>query len=148
MNILLLNGPNLNLLGEREPSIYGTTTLSEIEEMVTTKASALGAQVRAYQSNHEGVLIDKIQSERTWLDALIINPGALTHYSYALRDAVSAVAKPVVEVHLSDLNMREEFRRFSVFADLPNVTRIMGRGAAGYSDALDQLISSSGTTHP
>jgi 3-dehydroquinate dehydratase-2 len=140
MNILVLNGPNLNLLGEREPEVYGATTLNDIEQMLTEEARAFGAELRFLQSNHEGVLIDKLHEERQWLDAIIMNPGAFTHYSYALRDAVAALAKPMIEVHLSDLSKREEFRRFTVFEGLPNVRRIMGRGAQGYLNALRLLV--------
>lgn len=142
MIILVLHGPNLNLLGEREPHIYGTTTLEEINTQLVANASAKGAELIATQSNHEGVLIDLIHAYRKTAAALIINPGAFTHYSYAIRDAIAAFAKPTVEVHLSDLSTREEFRQKSVLDGLANVTRIMGRGAQGYYDALDHLIAS------
>ena len=142
MIILVLHGPNLNLLGEREPHIYGTTTLEEINTKLVANASAMGAELIATQSNHEGVLIDLIHAYRKSAAALIINPGAFTHYSYAIRDAIAAFAKPTVEVHLSDLSTREEFRQKSVLDGLANVTRIMGRGAQGYYDALDHLIAS------
>ena len=141
MNILLLNGPNLNLLGEREPEIYGKTTLAEIELDVQEACDKVGDSLRTFQSNHEGALIDKIQSERAWADALIFNPGAFTHYSYALRDAIAGWKKLTVEVHLSDLNKREEFRRHSVFEGLANVRRIMGKGPAGYLEAHALLHS-------
>ncbi len=140
MNILVLNGPNLNLLGERESSIYGTVTLAEIIAMLEEESGKLGVQLRCFQSNHEGELIDKMHEERKWMDALIMNPAALTHYSFALRDAVATVNKPMIEVHLSDLTKREEFRRFSVFDGLENVRRIMGRGAQGYVNALRLLV--------
>jgi 3-dehydroquinate dehydratase-2 len=140
MNILVLNGPNLNLLGEREPEIYGTTTLNDIEQMLEQEAGKFGVSLRFFQSNHEGALIDKLHDERKWMDAAIMNPGALAHYSYALRDAVSSVNKPMVEVHLTDLLNREEFRRFSVFSGLPRVRCIMGRGPQGYVNALRLLI--------
>lgn len=142
MIILVLHGPNLNLLGEREPHIYGTTTLEEINRQLVAHASAKGAELIATQSNHEGVLIDLIHAYRKTAAALIINPGAFTHYSYAIRDAIAAFAKPTVEVHLSDLSTREEFRQKSVLDGLANVSRIMGRGAQGYYDALDHLIAS------
>jgi 3-dehydroquinate dehydratase II len=141
MNILVLHGPNLNLLGEREPEIYGTTTLDEINSALKKKVQDLDASVRSFQSNHEGVLIDRLQEERKWMDALVINPGALTHYSYALRDAIAGIAKPFVEVHLSDLDQREEFRRLSVFDGLPKRHRIMGKGLQGYLEALDYLMA-------
>ena len=140
MNILVLNGPNLNLLGEREPEIYGTVTLSDIEQMLDLEAEKFGVSLRFFQSNHEGALVDKLHDERKWMDAIIMNPGALAHYSYVLRDAVSTVNKPMVEVHISDLLKREEFRRFSVFSGLPKVRCIMGRGPQGYVNALRLLI--------
>ena len=139
MNILVLNGPNLNLLGEREPEIYGTTTLDEILERMHTRASALGATLKTFQSNHEGAIIDKIHEERKWMDAMIMNPGALTHYSYALRDAIASVKKRTIEVHLSDPSAREAFRRVSVFEGLHEVERIAGQGARGYELALERL---------
>ncbi len=140
-NILILHGPNLNLLGEREPAIYGTTTLTEIN----THLFSLKDQndLRIFQSNHEGVLIDYIHQFRKWADAIIINPGALTHYSYALRDALAAFVKPVIEVHLSDITKRESFRHHSVLEGLPNCSRILGKGAAGYYEALQSLIHQS-----
>src|SRR5689334_2514048 len=103
MNILILHGPNLNLLGEREPEIYGSQTLEDINSELKQRAERLKAEVRIGQSNHEGVLIDRIHESRKWADALIINPGAFTHYSYALRDAIAAFNKPTIEIHLSDL---------------------------------------------
>jgi 3-dehydroquinate dehydratase-2 len=139
MNILVLHGPNLNLLGEREPEIYGSMTLDQIDAELKRQGTMLGAIVKTGQSNHEGVLIDLIQENRKWADALIINPGAFTHYSYALRDAIAALGKPTIEVHLSDLTAREEFRKFSVLEGLQNVMRIMGKGASGYYEALDKL---------
>ncbi|MBS1903317.1 MAG: 3-dehydroquinate dehydratase [Bacteroidetes bacterium] len=141
MNILILHGPNLNLLGEREPEVYGHDTLADINERLYRIAAELGVGVRAFQSNHEGVLVDLIHQFRKWADAIIMNPGAYTHYSYALRDAIAAFAKPLTEVHLSDLSKRESFRQRSVFEGLPNVTRIMGKGAAGYEEALRTLAA-------
>jgi len=140
MNILVLHGPNLNLLGEREPLIYGFQTLDDIYRLLEAEAAMFNVQLRFLQSNHEGELIDKLHSERKWLDAIIMNPGALAHYSFSLRDAVSAVNKPMVEVHLSDLSQREEFRRHTVFEDLMNVRIIMGRGPQGYVNALRLLV--------
>jgi len=139
MNILVLNGPNLNLLGEREPQIYGTATLTDIEKLLREEAEHFNADLKFQQSNHEGVLIDAIHNERRWMHGLIMNPGALAHYSYSLRDAVAAVNKPMIEVHLSDLSQREEFRRHSVFQGMPNVRLIMGRGIQGYLSALRLL---------
>ena len=141
LNLLLLNGPNLNLLGEREPAVYGTTTLAQLETLVTARAQELGATVRAYQSNHEGALIDKLHEARKWSQGCIFNPGAYTHYSYALRDAISSVPQlRVVEVHLSDLLKREPFRHVSVISDVV-AHRIMGKGVAGYLEAVEWLVS-------
>ena len=139
MNILILHGPNLNLLGEREPHIYGTTTLWEINAALRSEAT--GHHLAIHQSNVEGKLIDFIHEYRKWADGLIINPGALTHYSYSLRDAIASYTKPTMEVHLSDISKREEFRRFSVLEGLTNVERIMGLGAKGYSEALLLLLN-------
>lgn len=139
MNILVLHGPNLNLLGEREPEIYGLATLADINLMLEIEARKFGVELKTLQSNHEGALIDCIHAERKWMDALIMNPGALAHYSWSLRDAVAAVDKPMVEVHLTDLSKREEFRRHTVFEGLPNVRLIMGRGPQGYINALRLL---------
>ena len=138
MNILLLNGPNLNLLGEREPEIYGTTTLAELEQMVQARAQALGHTVRAFQSNPEGALIDQLHQSRHWADGVIFNPGAFTHYSYALRDAVAATKLRVVEVHLSDITRREPWRRVSVLEEVC-AHRVLGKGVAGYVEALEWL---------
>jgi 3-dehydroquinate dehydratase-2 len=139
MNILVLHGPNLNLLGERDPEIYGCATLDEINADLQRKADAVHVALRIFQSNHEGSLIDHIHQERKWADALIINPGAFTHYSYALRDAIEAFGKPAIEVHLSDIMKREEFRKHSVLDGLTKVNRIMGKGAEGYYEALEVL---------
>lgn len=140
MNILILHGPNLNLLGEREPEIYGSTTLDQINAELRRKAHELNSEVKISQSNHEGNLIDGIHENRKWTEGLIINPGAFTHYSYALRDAIAALGKPTIEVHLSDLSAREEFRKFSVLDGLKNITRIMGKGAEGYYEALEIIV--------
>jgi 3-dehydroquinate dehydratase type II len=140
MKILILHGPNLNLLGEREPEIYGRGTLDDVNWMIEEEARKFGVELKCFQSNHEGTLIDRLHEERKWFDAIIMNPGALAHYSWSLRDAVAAVGKPMVEVHLSDLTTREEFRRHSVFEGLPNVRIIMGRGPQGYINALRILV--------
>jgi 3-dehydroquinate dehydratase II len=134
--ILLLNGPNLNLLGEREPVLYGATTLRDIERMVTETCAAYGREVRCYQSNHEGALIDRI--EQRDYDAIVINPGALTHTSYALHDALIGAECPSVEVHISDILSREAWRRVSVITPVVS-HRIMGRGWRGYLEAIDFL---------
>ena len=139
MNILLLNGPNLNLLGEREPEIYGKTTLPEVEQMVQARARELGHAVRAFQSNHEGALIDELHQARRWANGVIFNPGAFTHYSYALRDAIASTRLRVVELHISDITKREEFRRVSVIEDVC-AHRIVGKGIAGYLEALEWLV--------
>jgi len=129
----------LNLLGEREPEIYGTTTLAELEQMVQARAQALGHTVRALQSNHEGALIDELHQSRHWADGVIFNPGAFTHYSYALRDAIAATKLRVVEVHLSDITRREPWRRVSVLEEVC-AHRVMGKGTAGYLEALEWLV--------
>lgn len=136
---LLLNGPNLNMLGIREPGIYGTDTLESIEDEFCRHAEANGAYAECFQSNHEGELIDRIHAAYGQFDGIVYNPGAHTHYSYALRDAVASIDVPVVEVHISDINSREEFRRISVIAPVC-VAQISGRGRRGYIDALDILM--------
>jgi 3-dehydroquinate dehydratase-2 len=143
MNVLLLNGPNLNLLGEREPEIYGTTTLAELEQLLHKRARELGAEVRAFQSNHEGELIDELHQSRRWANGVIFNPGAFTHYSYALRDAIVATKLRVVEVHLSDITKREAWRRVSVLEEVC-AHRVLGKGVAGYLEALEWLAQPRG----
>ncbi len=139
MRILLINGPNLNTLGQREPAIYGSTTLSEIEARVRQRATELGAEIIAFQSNTEGDILDFVQRESANADGLLINPGALTHYSLALRDAMEAAKLPFVEVHISNIYAREEFRHHSVLADLA-VGQVSGLGWRGYLAALESLV--------
>ncbi len=135
IRILVLNGPNLNLLGEREPDVYGAARLGDIEAALTSLAEELGVEVTFFQSNHEGALIDALQEARKSCDAAVLNPGAFTHYSYALRDAVSAIPIPVIECHLSNIHAREEFRRVSVIAPAC-AGQISGLGVTSYMLAL------------
>ncbi len=139
MKILLIHGPNLNLLGKRNRDLYGDKTLPELEAIVTQRARELGASVKVYQSNHEGALIDFIQEEALKADGIIINPGALTHYGLSLRDALEDSNLPIIEVHLSDIHSREEWRNKSVIEDLARA-QICGLGWQGYIDAIDLLV--------
>ncbi len=138
--VLVLDGPNLNLLGERSPHIYGRQTLAEVRALLAEHARTRGVELEFFQSNHEGALIDRLHEARHRVQGVVINPGALTHYSYALRDAIEAVGLPAVEVHLSDLHAREEFRRISVIAPVC-IAQVSGRGAQSYLEGLDRLIS-------
>ena len=141
-NILVLHGPNLNLLGEREPEVYGTTTLAQIDAMIRAEARRLGASIKAFQRNGEGQLIDLLHKHRRWADGVLINPGAYTHYSYALRDAVASVAKPCVEIHLSDIKERakkEAFRGLSVFEGV-RVGLVAGLGPRSYIEGLRLIV--------
>jgi len=139
MRILIVNGPNLNLLGVREPDVYGGRTMRDLIAEIRRHAVIRGVKVSFVQSNHEGRLIDVIQRRRLRVDGIVINPGALTHYSYALRDCIKAVGVPTVEVHLSDIRSREEFRKTSVTADVC-IRQICGKGFAGYLEAVDELV--------
>ncbi|KWX21321.1 3-dehydroquinate dehydratase [Mycolicibacterium wolinskyi] len=136
--LLLVNGPNLNLLGTRQPEIYGSTTLADIEHSVTELAAELGFDVRTVQSNHEGELIDAIHAARTDCAGIIINPGAYSHTSVAIPDALTAVERPVVEVHLSNIHRREAFRHHSYVSAVAEVV-IAGAGPAGYEYAVRYL---------
>lgn len=137
--LLLVNGPNLNLLGTREPEIYGTETLADVERIASIAAAEHGYEVRAVQSNHEGVLIDAIHAARADCAAIVINPGGLTHTSVVLRDALAGVALPVAEVHISDVYAREEFRHHSYVRDVAAV-HVVGEGVAGYATAVRLLV--------
>lgn len=135
--LLLLNGPNLNLLGTREPAVYGATTLADIEQAAAQQAQAAGASIACFQSNHEGALIDRIHAAREeGVDAIVINPGGLTHTSVALRDALAAVAIPFVEVHISNIHQREAFRHHSYLSAIARGV-ICGLGPDGYRFAID-----------
>lgn len=140
MQILVLHGPNLNLLGVREPQVYGTTTLEQINTALSQRAALRGATLSAFQSNHEGALIDRVHAARTdGTTFIVINPGAYTHTSVALRDAFAGVAIPFIEVHLSNVHRREPFRHHSYFSDLAEGV-IVGLGALGYQLALDAAL--------
>ncbi len=141
MSILVLHGPNLNLLGTREPAIYGATTLAQIDANLRELAAKAGAKLESFQSNHEGALIDRVHAARTdGTTFVIINPGAYTHTSVALRDAFAGVGIPFIEVHLSNVHRREPFRHHSYFSDLA-VGVIVGLGADGYRYALDAALA-------
>jgi 3-dehydroquinate dehydratase-2 len=139
MHLLLLHGPNLNMLGRREPAIYGSTTLDEINAALQEQAGAAGATLTVVQSNHEGVLVDTLQAHWGRIDGIIINPGALTHYGLSLRDVLAAMDVPIVEVHLSNVYAREAFRHTSVVAPIAT-GQIAGLGWRGYALALQWLV--------
>lgn len=141
MKILVIHGPNLNMLGRREPDIYGRMTLAEIDRALMERAMAAGVTLLTLQSNHEGALIDFLQTEGWECDGIIINPGALTHYGLALRDALASLRAPIVEVHLSNVYKRESFRHTSVVAPVAT-GQIAGLGWRGYLLALDWLLAS------
>lgn len=140
MKILVINGPNLNMLGIREPKIYGSATYNDLVFQIEEAASRLNVEVEFFQSNHEGALVDKIQSAYNNFDGIIINPGAYTHTSIALLDAVKSVGIPTVEVHISDPDTREEFRKTS-YIRLACIATIKGKGFLGYTEALELLAS-------
>ena len=137
--ILMINGPSLNMLGVREPDVYGRETLAALEERVATYARSRGVEFDSFQSNHEGAIIDRLHQAHGVFDGIVYNPGAHTHYSYALRDAVAAIDVPVVEVHISNISLREDFRRISVIAPVC-VAQVKGMGFAGYERAVDILL--------
>ena len=136
---LVLNGPNLNLLGERQPDLYGSATLEDIVKKLHGHAEDLGVQITHVQSNHEGELIEALHDARRWAAGVIINPAALTHYSYAIRDAIASTDLPAVEVHLTDISKREDWRCISVTRDVC-IDQIAGHGGEGYLMALDRLL--------
>jgi 3-dehydroquinate dehydratase-2 len=142
-NILLLNGPNLNLLGTREPAVYGSTSLADVERSAAAQAAAAGVRLASFQSNHEGALIDRIHAARhEGVDMIVINPGGLTHTSVALRDALAGVAIPFIEVHISNVHAREAFRHASFLSPLA-LGVICGLGVAGYRLAIDFALKNS-----
>lgn len=139
MRIVVLNGVNLDVLGRRDPELYGGMTLSELETQIYQWASGLGCTVRCRQTNHEGEFVDWCHDALDWADGVVGNAGAWTHYSWAIRDAVALFTVPFVEVHLSDIDSREEWRRFSVLEGLP-AARFVGKGPEGYREALEFLV--------
>lgn len=144
MKILVLNGPNLNMLGTREPAIYGSGTYDDLQQMIRTHAEKCGVEVLFYQSNHEGALVDAIQQAYfDGVDGIVFNPGAYTHTSVALLDALKTVGIPTVEVHLSNVAKREDFRQIS-YVRAACVATVMGKGVAGYTEALDILAKGAG----
>ncbi|MCK5342834.1 MAG: type II 3-dehydroquinate dehydratase [Candidatus Heimdallarchaeota archaeon] len=140
MNILVINGPNLNLLGKREPDIYGSETLDDIQLWLREQPEIAAMELQFFQSNHEGALIDALHENMNWADGILINPGAFTHYSYAIRDAIAAVNIPTVEVHLSDIYNREDFRKISVIKPVC-IKQICGLGKTGFLEGLKVLLN-------
>ena len=139
MQVVVLNGANLNAIGDRDPALYGGISYSELETRIYGWGRELGCSVRCLQTNSEGQFIDWCHEARRYAEGVIVNPGAWTHYSYAIRDAIELFAVPVVEVHLSDIEQREEWRRVSVIADVVT-QRVIGKGPDGYREALDFLM--------
>ena len=139
MQVVVLNGVNLDVLARRDAALYGGMSLSELETRIYDWASVLGCHVRCRQTNHEGEFVDWCHDALDWADGVIVNPGAWTHYSYAIRDALELFDAPIVEVHLSNIEEREEWRRHSVVADLASL-RVIGKGPDGYREALEFLV--------
>ena len=139
MNILIIHGPNLHLLGQRNPALYGHVTLKQLNALLKTRAARLKVRLRCFQSNHEGKIIDLLTAHARWADALIINPAAYTHYSYAIRDAIEALGLPAVEVHLTDISKREPFRKLSVIKPVC-AAQFKGEGQASYLKALEYCL--------
>ena len=139
MKLSVLHGPNLNLLGEREPGVYGLATLADVDAALRSEAEALGVEVEVYQSNHEGALIDRVQESARWAAGFVVNAGGYTHTSVALRDALAAVGRPFVEVHVSNVHGREAFRRESLLAPIA-LAVVSGFGADSYTLALRGLV--------
>ena len=146
MKILIINGPNINFLGIREKGIYGTTDYEGLLQMIGEKGKKSGCDIEVFQSNHEGAIIDRIQDAYyDGTEGIIINPGAYTHYSYAIRDALASVTMPKIEIHISDITNREPFRQVSVTKDACDA-QIYGRGLTGYLDAVDFILGTNGKT--
>lgn len=139
MKILVINGPNLNMLGVREPDIYGRTTYADVQKIIADHCEQRGVEVEVFQSNHEGAIVDKIQAAYDNADGIVINPAAYTHTSVAILDALKSVALPAVEVHISDVTKREDFRQIS-YAGMTCFEHIIGKGIEGYLIAIDALI--------
>ena len=140
MNILVINGPNLNLLGEREPELYGTESLEDIMKWLQKSTEGSKHSFKCFQSNHEGELINFIHNERSWAEGILINPAAFTHYSIAIRDAISAIKLPAVEIHISDIHSREDFRKISVIKPVC-IGQVCGLGKNSYIKGLNLLIN-------
>lgn len=140
MKLLVINGPNINMLGIREPSVYGNDTYEDLKKKILAYAESIGAETELFQSNSEGAIVDKIQQAYNVFDAIIINPAAYTHTSVAILDALKAVALPTAEVHISNIDEREEFRRFS-YVSLYAEKTICGKGFDGYIEAMDYLVN-------
>lgn len=136
--ILLINGPNLNMLGKRNKDTYGSFTINDVENLASKKAQERGYKLDCFQSNHEGKIIDKIHESLDRIDGIVINPGAFTHYSYAIRDALEICPFPIIEAHISDISKREEFRKISVIAPVCDM-QVKGLGIQSYSKAIDEL---------